>query len=222
MSDTALSSFAQSRPPAAPISTPLVVGVLAVWFVLVFLAGANGAFVRPPGKPPLPMLIGVAGPFLAFLGGYWASPAFRAFVRALDQRVATAIQAWRFAGLGFIALYAHGILPGMFAWPAGLGDIAMGVTAPWVLATLLRRPGFAGSRLFVLWNLFGILDLVVAVGTGLLSSVLAAGIPGEVTTAPMAQLPLVLIPAYFVPLLAMLHLAALIQARRFAASGHSD
>jgi hypothetical protein len=30
----------------------------------------------------------------------------------------------------------------------------------------------------------------------------------------MAQLPLVLIPAYFVPLFIMLHLAALFQARR--------
>jgi len=35
----------------------------------------------------------------------------------------------------------------------------------------------------------------------------------------MAQLPLVLIPAYFVPLFVMLHLAALFQARRHAVSG---
>jgi hypothetical protein len=39
-----------------------------------------------------------------------------------------------------------------------------------------------------------------------------------VTTGPMAQLPLVLIPAYLVPLFVMLHLAALFQARRQASS----
>ena len=127
---------------------------------------------------------------------------------------ATAIQAWRAGGLGFLALYAHGVLPGAFAWPAGLGDIAIGVTAPWVALALIRRPGFTISRLFVVWNLLGILDLVVAVTVGGLSSALASGAPGEVTTGPMAHLPLVLIPAYLVPLFVMLHLVALFQARR--------
>ena len=40
---------------------------------------------------------------------------------------------------------------------------------------------------------------------------------GKITTGPMAQLPLVLIPAYFVPIFVMLHLAAFFQARRLAA-----
>jgi hypothetical protein len=125
------------------------------------------------------------------------------------------------AGSGFLALYAHGILPGVFAWPAGLGDIAIGVTAPWVALALVRTPGFATDRLFVVWNLLGILDLVVAVSVGGLNSALASGVAGEVTTGPMAQLPLVLIPVYFVPLFIMLHLTALFQARRHALAGHS-
>ena len=133
---------------------------------------------------------------------------------AIDLVLAASIQAWRFAGLGFLALYVHGVLPGVFAWPAGLGDIAIGVTAPWVALTLVRRPAFAINRVFVMWNLLGILDLVVAVSVGALSSALASGAAGEVTTGPMAQMPLVLIPAYFVPLFLMLHLAALFQARQ--------
>jgi len=79
---------------------------------------------------------------------------------------------------------------------------------------LIRRPNFAASRLFLVWNLLGIADLVVALGTGALSSGYATAVIGEVTTAPMAQLPLVLIPAYFVPIFFMLHLGALFQARR--------
>jgi hypothetical protein len=196
----------------------ITVGVLALWFVVVFLLGAAGAIARPPGTPPVPILIAATAPVLVFLGAYWGWPAFRAYVLSLDIPLATAIQAWRAGGLGFLALYAHRVLPGAFAWPAGLGDIAIGVTAPWVARALVRRPGFGTSRVFVVWNLLGILDLVIAVSVGGLSSALASGAAGEVTTGPMAQLPLVLIPAYLVPLFVMLHLAALFQARRQASS----
>jgi hypothetical protein len=193
---------------------PFIIGVLALWFVVVFVLGGAGAIAQPPGTPPLPILIGAAGPVVLFLVAYRVWPAFRAFVLRLDLALATAIQAWRAGGLGFLALYAHGVLPGAFAWPAGLGDIAIGVTAPWVALALVRRPDFAISRGFVVWNLLGILDLVVAVSVGGLISVLASGSAGEVTTQPMARLPLVLIPAYLVPLFVMLHLAALFQSRR--------
>ena len=56
----------------------------------------------------------------------------------------------------------------------------------------------------------------MAVSTGALASGLATDIAGEITTRPMAQLPLLLIPAYLVPIFIMLHLAALFQARRIA------
>lgn len=118
--------------------------------------------------------------------------------------------------LEFLALYAHGVLPGIFALPAGLGDIAIGVTAPWLMVALIRRPSFAASKTFVVWNALGVLDLVVAVVTGALGSGLATGIAGEITTGPMALLPLVIIPAYLVPVFLMLHASALLQARRVA------
>lgn len=195
----------------------LIVGVvLAVWFVVVFVLGAVGAFARPSGSLPIPILVGATVPLVVFLAAYWSSVRFRAFVLAINLPLAAAIQAWRAGGLGFLALYAYGVLPGIFAWPAGLGDIAIGVTAPWIMLALVRRPGFAGSRVFVVWNLLGILDLVIAISTGALGSALASRAAGEVTTGPMAQLPLVLIPAYLVPLFVMLHLAALFQARRHA------
>jgi hypothetical protein len=177
----------------------LLVGVvLAFWLGLVFVLGASEAFVQPPNVPPFPILLGVVVPLVVFIAAYLGSGAFRTFVLAANLGLLTAIQAWRAGGLSFLALNAHGVLPGLFAWPAGLGDIAIGVTAPWVMLALIRQPGFAASRLFVVWNLLGILDLIVAVSTGALSSGFISGLVGKVTTAPMAQLPLVLIPAYFV------------------------
>jgi hypothetical protein len=199
----------------------LVVGTLATWFVLVFFLGTRESFVRAPGAWPLPILIGVTAPLLIFLAAFWALGAFRNFVSTVDLRLVTGIQAWRFAGLGFLALYTYGVLPGRFAWPAGLGDMAIGLTAPWIVFALIRVPGFAASRLFVLWNLLGVLDLIVAVSMGAIVSAQATGAPGEITTAPMAQLPLVLIPAFFVPFFVMLHLTALYQARRLTVLGNS-
>lgn len=189
----------------------VIAGVLVAWFALVFVLGAAGAFVRPPGTPPIPIGIGATAPIIIFLAAFRMSRTFRDFVLTADLRLCTGIQAWRFAGLAFIALYAQGTLPGLFAWPAGLGDIAIGLTAPWVTLALIRRESFRFSRLFLVWNLLGILDLIVAVTTGVLSSGLAAATAEEITTAPMAQLPLVLVPAYFVPIFVMLHLAAIFQ-----------
>ena len=202
-------------------ATAPVAVVLVLWLALVLFSGARGAFVGPPGTPPLPLLAGFLTPMIAFAAAYWLIGSFRDFVLALDLRFAAAIQAWRFAGLGFIALYAHGVLPGLFAWSAGLGDMAIGITAPWVVLALIRQPRFATSPLFVVWNLLGMLDLVAALSLGALSIVLTTGVAGEVTTTPMAQLPLVLIPVYLVPVLFMLHLAALFQARQSQVAGHT-
>jgi hypothetical protein len=198
----------------------LVAAILAGWLGLVLVLGASGAFVSPLGTIPLRVAIGATAPLLVFLALYWMSAAFRDLVLAVDLPLATAVQAWRFAGFAFLALYAHRLLPGVFVWPAGLGDMAIGITAPWVALALVRRPDFVASRSFVVWNLLGILDLVVAVSIGAINSSLATGAPGEITVAPMAQMPLVLIPAYFVPLFVMLHLTALFQARRLALSEH--
>jgi hypothetical protein len=197
---------------------PVVAIALAAWLAVVWVLGARGTFVTPRGTPPLALLIAVLSPILVFLAGYRASGALREFVLSADLRLITGMQAWRFGGFVFLALNTYGVLPGYFAWPAGLGDMAIGVTAIWILAGLVRHPGFAASKAFVVWNLLGILDLIVAVGSGALGPLLGAGFARE--TNAMAHLPLVLIPAYFVPGFVILHLAALFQARRFL--GHSS
>jgi len=194
---------------------------MVLWLGLVFLLGTQGAFNRGgPGSPPLPIFFGFAIPLVIFFAAYFGWSAFREFVFSVDLRLVAAIQAWRWAGFGFLALYAHGVLPGLFAFPAGLGDMAVGFAAPWMVLGLIRQPAFAASRRFVTWNILGIVDLVVAVSLGAIGSGFLPGITGSVTTSSMAQLPLVLIPAYFVPFFLMLHFIALSQARRLARSGN--
>jgi hypothetical protein len=188
---------------------------LAVWCASVFGLGAAGAFVGPPGRPPLALVAGAMLPLVVFGGAYRGSRAFRDFVLTADLRLVTAFQGWRWAGFGLLSLWTHGVLPGLFAWVAGLGDMAVGFTAPWIVLALARDRAFAGTRRFALFNSFGILDLVVALGLGGASAVL---LRSDVTTAAMAQLPEILIPAFMVPLFLMLHVTSLLQAQRAAAA----
>lgn len=210
MSTTVLPSSASSRPGGIRRNVFLV---LAIWFALVVALGAQGAFLGRPGTPPLGMAIGFTAPLLLFFAGLRASPAFRDFVLSLDLRLVAGMQAWRFAGLGFLFLYAYKVLPGLFALPAGLGDMAVGLAAPWMILGLARRPDFAASAAFVRWNGLGILDLVVALGLGASLAMMPSG-----STAPMATLPLLIVPVFLVPLFLMLHAAALMQGRKMRRS----
>ena len=184
--------------------------VLAIWFVGVMVLGAQGAFLGRPGAPPIGMAIGFTAPLLLFFAWLRLSSAFRGFILSLDLRLAAGIQAWRFAGLGFLFLYAYKVLPAPFALPAGLGDMAVGFAAPWMVLGVSGQPRFAASAAFVRWNWLGILDLVVALGLG---ASMAMAAPGAISTAPMATLPLLIVPVFLVPLFLMLHAAALIQSR---------
>jgi len=207
-----------------PSVRSVVVGALAVWFGVVFLLGSQGTFVASPGAPPLPIFFGVALPLGLFLAAYFGLKSFRDFILGADLRFVTAMQAWRWAGGQFFWLYAWGVLPGLFAFPAGFGDMAIGVTAPWIVLGLVRNPLFAASRRYVIWNILGIVDFVVAVSMGVLASGLFPGInglTGNLTTSAMNRLPLVLIPAFVVPFFTMLHLTALFQARQLARTRRS-
>src|SRR5215813_5227881 len=203
----------------------VVFAALALWFGLVSFLASQGAFVGSVGSPPMPIFFGVTIPLALFLALYFGLKSFRDFILGADLRFVVAIQAWRWGGLGFLSLYANGILPGLFALPAGLGDMAIGFSAPWIVLSLIRNPSFAASRRFVIWNILGIIDFVVAVSTATLSSGAFPGISaliGNVTTSPMTRLPLALIPAFMVPFFIMLHLTALFQARQLARSGKSN
>lgn len=202
----------------------VVFAALALWLGLIVLLGSRGAFVGNADSPPLPMFFGLAIPLAVFFVAYFGWRELRTFILGADLRLVSTIQAWRWGGLGFVSLYANGVLPALFALPAGLGDMAVGVTAPWIVLQLVRNPSFAASRRYTMWNILGIVDFVVAVSMGILCSGFFPGITklvGGVTTSPMARLPLILIPAYMVPIFIMLHLTALFQARQLARSGKS-
>ena len=187
----------------------LAIGIIAGWFVFSLSAGAAHVFKQSTAGPPIALGLSVAIPILLFWIWFRTSAGFRDFALSLDPRVLTTVQSWRIAGFVFVVLYFYRILPGMFANPAGWGDIAIGLTAPWV-AMKLAEPGHRKG--FIFWNALGLLDLVVAVTTGTTSGLVN---PHGLGAGAMTVLPLSIVPTFLVPLFGILHIIVIAQARRW-------
>jgi len=187
----------------------LAVGIIAAWFVFALSASAAHVFKQSSAAPPIALGLSVLIPVVVFWIWFRTSAGFREFVLSLDPRVLTIVQSWRIAGFVFVVLYVYGILPGIFANPAGWGDIAIGLTAPWV-AMKLAEPGHRKG--FIVWNALGILDLVVAVTTGTTSRLVH---PHGLAADAMTVLPLSIVPTFLVPLFLIMHIIVIAQARRW-------
>ena len=188
-------------------------GIVLFWFLFTFFASILGLFDSSP-RPSVALGAAVLLPVIAFIACYFGWSEFRNLVRSANLKVLTLAQTWRIGGIVFVILYYQRLLPGTFALPAGWGDIAIGATAPLIAWAISSRTVFP-NRLFLLWTVLGMLDLVMAITLGILSSATPLGIfAGELTTRIMSQFPLSLIPTFFVPLLLILHIISLIRVRR--------
>src|SRR4051794_2948918 len=127
------------------------------WFLLAFAAGASGAV--PSLRPPAPQLL-LLGLTVATLIAAARVPALREWVAAADIRSLVALHVTRFVGAYFLVLYRAGQLPWDFAVPGGVGDILVATFALVLVAAWdPRRPG--ARRLYVIWNIAGIIDITL-------------------------------------------------------------
>lgn len=199
------------RPPSSLL--PATVGLLA-WLGLALVLGQKGTFLTPNGEPPIALLLAVVAPPLLFAIAYATSAGFRAYVLGLDLRLLTAIQGWRIVGSMFLVLMTLRLLPGVFAWPAGVGDMIVGIYAPLVVYALVNRwPSW--SRHVILLSILGLLDFVGAIGGGVLAGNSKLGIlQGDVSMELMQELPLSIIPTFGVPAWILVHVASLLKVAR--------
>jgi hypothetical protein len=180
--------------------------VLIGWFLFALALALAGAYRAAPDRIPT-IQYGIFIPILIGAWLIWRSPTVGRVIDAVPQPWIIAVQLYRALGAIFLVLYATDEMPGLFAWPAGVGDLIVGLLAP-VVALAYARDARRNAGLVTAWNIFGILDLVVAVTTGFITSpstLFNYQPPNEL----ISVFPLVLVPVYFVPLAVLLHLASL-------------
>jgi hypothetical protein len=185
----------------------LVGGAVAVaWFVATFALVKSGAYASDP-QTTFPA-IGLAIAVPTILGG--CAIALDPVRRAIGQiglPWLVGVQFYRVVGGIFLIAYFQDDIPGEFAIPAGVGDMLVGITAPFVAIYLARAGAQRAWPVVTAWCALGIADLVIAVGTGFLSAPssfqqLALGDPNFAIT----RYPLALIPAFAVPVSIILHI----------------
>ena len=183
--------------------------LVGAWFTCAVAAGALGVFKNVSDSLALPVAAAALAPIAVFIFWFTASSGLRQYLYGLNPRTLTLAHAWRVNGVVFLILSAYGLLPLPFALPAGLGDMAIGATAAWI-ASRFANPEH--KSVFVLWQILGIADLMIAVTIGTTVRLFDPSGPGM---GPMAELPLSLVPTFFVPLFLMFHFVSIAQTRRW-------
>ena len=204
------------------MTTWLAIGVpLLAWYLGIWqFARASGfeSRLNIAGRrvPPIPFAIFV--PLLIWLPLLLRSERVAAVIDAVSPAWLVAFQTYRIRGGVFLVRYAAGELPGVFAPPAGVGDVLVGALAIPV-ALFLRSSARGGRAAAYAWNLLGILDLLVAIAIGALTT--SGRLPVEVANTVTRSYPLVMIPAFAVPLSLILHGLSLSQLRRSSPKARS-
>ncbi|MDX6689695.1 MAG: hypothetical protein QOG15_1152 [Solirubrobacteraceae bacterium] len=199
--------------------------VIVAWFAAVFVLAHNGAFATNPDTR-FPPLIG----FAIIVPVVWgtvvlvALPGFRERMARIPLRWLVGVQFYRVVGALFLIAYLQDDIPAEFALPAGIGDVLVGLAAPFVALRLARHGPLKAGRSVLVWCAFGIADLIVAVTCGFLTAPsvfqqLALNAPNYAIT----RYPLVLIPVFAVPASFLLHIYVIARvAAILAASRNSE
>jgi hypothetical protein len=172
-----------------------VTGLIAAWFILAVCASALHLFENGGNRVGAGVGIAALAPIVLFSLCFAVSESFRQFTLSLSPTILTSWQSSRLIGFSFVLLEARGVLPVIFvAWK-------------------LVNPRHRNS--FIVWQVLGITDLVLAVALGTTASLLS---PHGATTAAMTVLPLSLVPTFLVPLYIISHVICIAQARSWKAA----
>src|SRR6266851_4248355 len=182
---------------------------LFAWHLAVWQFARSGGFESRwslAGAMVAPIPFAISVPLLIWIPALLRSKRIAAVLDAVSPAWLVGFQIYRLRGGVFLTRWVAGELPGVFALPAGVGDVLVGVLAVPV-ALLLQSGARSGRAAARAWNVLGIVDLLVAIAIGALttSGRLAVATPNTATRS----YPLVMIPAFAVPLSLILHALSL-------------
>ena len=173
---------------------------LLVWFVLALTVSAWR--LKSATAPAIAIIVWSLTAIVLLL--WWRCRAVRSWVDALPLRALIALHLCRFVGFYFLLLGNDGRLPRAFAFPASIGDIAVAFGALALVSSKLVR-----SRWLVLaWNVVGLADIIAVV-----FNALRCGLRDWQSMAALRELPLGMLPTFFVPLILASHILLFVRLR---------
>lgn len=159
---------------------------LGVWSLVVALGGYSGIFSALP-LPSISLLVAIG--IITLLIFYYKNPAINSYIISLSPKSLVIFHLWRIlAGFTFLYYGSQSLLPEQFVINAGYGDLAVGFLVPIALL------GNESNRKYIAFHLFGLLDFVVAVGTGLTFTILQVPLMENIATFPIVWIPLFGVP----------------------------
>ncbi len=193
---------------------------LVVWVSVIWSLAAHGTFQpRSAANRTVPALpVAIFLPLLLGLGLLTSSQRIASLLDATPASWLVGLQVYRVLGGIFLVDWMRGSMPGAFAIPAGIGDVLVGLLA--LPAAVWLASGMPmGRKIGIWWNVLGLVDFVVAIGMGMMTS------PGRFqvfaldhANAQTGTFPSVMIPAFAVPNSIILHALSLRQLRRLERS----
>ena len=155
---------------------------LTIWGISVAALGYFRIFEMIP-LPSIAFL--AAAGILAPIAVYFGNRDFRNYVGSISYKHLTIFNIWRIpAGAAFLYYGSQNLLPEQFVINAGYGDLIVGFLVPVVLMLPESR------WKYVVFHIFGLLDFIIAVGTGLTFTILQISPQENIATFPIVLIPL--------------------------------
>jgi len=169
---------------------------LTVWGACAFVAAATGAISKVPRLLLGPLLLTET---VVPIFVYYLSKSFRSYISSIDLKHLTIFHLWRLlAGFTFVSYGIRHLLPETFVHTAGFGDIIVGLLVPLIL--ILPN----GLRKYIVFHIIGLLDFILALGTGI-----ALTLARDPLITNLTSYPVILIPLIGVPVSGALHVMAI-------------
>lgn len=184
----------------------LILVFFIIWYILVLNFGRWQIFINPPFLPGIAIAFVSLFYLLKFLRQH---PPLIGVVDQIPTHWLIAVQFFRVMGVGFLSFYALGLIPALFAIPTALGDIFIGLTAPFIAYGVKKRLPWA-NKWAIFWNRLGLVDLIMAISLGIATFPRPfQTLPTSPDNLPIALFPLVVVPCFAVPLSALIHVFAI-------------
>ena len=181
-----------------------ILGFYGIYLIGVAIACINGSFSAITLPPKIIQLTTL--PLLIFLMVIVFNLKFyKGLLKAIPIHQLILLHRFRFIGSFFLILLLLQLLPTLFALIAGLGDIITAASSFWI-ARNIESGKKSAHRWAILWNGFGLLDILVTSATAILLTKISME-TGALGVDVLATFPFCFIPAFAPATIIFLHIS---------------